>query len=155
MEEQQFCHSIANLISLTLQAAERRQAEQALRENEQRTRQIIETALDAVIVMDDHGKILDWNRQAEAMFGWTASEAVGRMLYDTIIPLAFDQPHRHGLPRYLTTDDTSVLNKRIELTALHRNGTEFPIELAVSHFKRGKAHLFTGFTADISERKHA
>ena len=77
LEEQQFANSMANLVSLALEATERLQAELALRKSEERIRSIIDTALDAVIGMDEHGHILDWNRRAEIIFGWTHDEAAG------------------------------------------------------------------------------
>lgn len=86
VEEQQFSVSLANLVALALERAERTQAEQALRSSEQRTRSIIETALDAVISITYDGIITEWNRRAEIVFGWRSEEAVGRQIADTIIP---------------------------------------------------------------------
>jgi PAS domain-containing protein len=88
VEEEQFAASSANTVSLVLEAADRHQAEEALKRNEERTRQIVDTALDAVVSMDRDGVVTGWNRQATLMFGWTAQEIVGRTLCQTIIPPA-------------------------------------------------------------------
>ncbi|MBI4002050.1 MAG: PAS domain S-box protein, partial [Nitrospira defluvii] len=155
LEEQQFGHAIASLVSLALEAAERLQAERALRKNEGRTRLIIDTAISGVIGMDDKGTIIDWNAQAEQIFGWKRHEAIGRAMVDTIIPCAQREAHQRGLERFLKTGEGPVLNKRIEVTALRRDGTEFPIELAITPLRLENAYTFTAFVVDITERKRA
>ncbi len=155
LEEQQFANSMANLVSLALEATERLQAELALRKSEERIRSIIDTALDAVIGMDGQGLILDWKRRAETIFGWTREEAVGRELADTIIPPQYKEAHRRGLQHFLKSGEGPVLNKRIEITGLRRDGVEFPIELAVSPLKTATGYEFNAFVQDISERKQA
>jgi len=116
---------------------------------------IIDTALDAVIRMDSGGVITGWNAQAAATFGWTAAEAIGRLLADTIIPPQHRESHRRGLERYLTTGEHQILNRRIEITALHRNGREFEVELAVTPVRVGAGWYFTAFVRDVTARKHA
>ena len=111
-------------------ATTRRQA-QAIRESEERLRLTIDTALDAVIGADADGVITGWNAQAETIFGRTRAEAVGLALDQTIIPEAYRDAHRDGLAHYLQTGEGPVLNQRIEITALRRDGAEFPIELAI------------------------
>jgi PAS domain S-box-containing protein len=155
LEEQQFGHAIASLVSLALEAAERLQAERALRKNEGRTRLIIDTALSGVIGMDDQGEIISWNTQAEEIFGWKRHEAIGRAMVETIIPPAHREAHQKGLERFLKTGEGPILNKRIEITALRRDGTEFPIELAITPLRLENAYTFTAFVVDISERKQA
>lgn len=114
---------------------------------------ILETSLDAVISMNAQGQITDWNTRAETMFGWAKSEALGRMLDDTIIPQRHRAAHRHGLARFLMTQESHVLNRRVEMTALRRNGEEFPIDLSISFLKKGDATEFNAFIADTSERQ--
>ena len=120
-----------------------------------RTRQIIDTAHDAFLAMDATGAIRDWNKQAEVTFGWPAQEAVGRLVADTIVPLGHREAHRKGLQHFLATGEGPVLNKRIELTALHRDGHEFPVELTIAAVPHGETPLFYAFVHDISERKRA
>ena len=155
LEEQQFGHAIGSQVSLALEAVERLHAEGALRKSEGRTRLIIDTALSAVISMDEQGRIIGWNAQAEQTFGWTRREAIGRMMTETIIPYAHREAHQQGLERFIKTGEGQVMNKRIETTALRRDGTEFPIELAVTPLRLENAYSFTAFVVDISERKQA
>ncbi len=155
LEEQQFGHAIGSLVSLALEAAERLHAEQALRKSEARTRLVIDTAISAVIGMDDKGIIIDWNAQAEQTFGWKRHEALGQEMANLIIPAVHRECHRRGLERFLETGAGPILNKRIEVTALHRNGAEFPIELAITPLKLENAYTFTAFVVDITERKRA
>jgi PAS domain S-box-containing protein len=127
----------------------------ALRESEERTRLIVENALDAVITIDADGHVTGWNSQAERTFGWTPGEAVRRRLSDTIIPPRYWEAHEKGLKRYLETGEGPVLNRRIEITARRRDGTEFPVELAISPLLLdGKRH-FSAFVRDITERRRA
>lgn len=155
LEEQQFGHAIASLVSLALEAVERLHAEGALRKSEGRTRLIIDTALSAVISMDDRGRITAWNTQAEQTFGWTSQEAIGRSMADTIIPPTHREAHQRGLDHFLKTGEGPILNKRIEVTALRRDGTEFPIEMSLTPLRLENAYTFTAFVVDISERKQA
>jgi diguanylate cyclase (GGDEF)-like protein/PAS domain S-box-containing protein len=120
---------------------------------EARIHSILETSLDAVISMNAQGQITDWNARAETMFGWAKSEILGRMLDETIIPPRHRPAHRLGLARFLKTKETHVLNQRVEMTALRRNGEEFPIDLSISALKKGGTTEFNAFIADTSERR--
>src|SRR5678816_3642918 len=97
--------------------------------SEQRLRAILDAALDAVIGIDAFDHITFWNPRAEAIFGWTREEAVGRKLRDLIIPERYREAHTRGMARFLGTGVGPVLDRRIELSGLRRDGTEFPIEL--------------------------
>jgi two-component system sensor histidine kinase/response regulator len=114
---------------------------------------IVETALDAVVGMSADGRITDWNSQAERMFGFTAAEVTGRLMSQTIIPEAFRGSHEAGLRRYLETGISKVINNRIEITALRRDGKEFPVELAVAAIRNGGETGFCAFVRDITERR--
>jgi PAS domain S-box-containing protein len=134
-------------------ALERAQTEQALQHSEEQTRAILEAAYDAFVSVDAHGRITAWNAQAEASFGWSRSEAVGRLLSETIIPPQHREAHRKGLARFMATGEGPVLNRLLELTALHRSGREFPVELKISAHRSGSERIFTAFAHDISQRK--
>src|SRR6266446_9290455 len=129
--------------------------DRTVRESEGRLRAVLNSAMSAVVVMDSGGKIADWNARAEQMFGWTLREALGRELAETIIPPRYREGHRRGLERFLATGEGPVLNRLIELSALRRDGSEFPVELSVSPLKTGDAVTFCGFITDITERKQA
>lgn len=130
-----------------------RAAHEQLRESEQRHRMTIETSHEAFIRMDGKGLISDWNSEAEKIFGWKREEAVGRRLCEVIIPERMRGAHEKGLARFLAAGESAVLNKRREVTALHREGREFPAELTVWPVGKGPAVEFNSFVHDISERK--
>jgi two-component system, cell cycle sensor histidine kinase and response regulator CckA len=130
-----------------------RRAEQALRESLERTTSILDTANDSFIVMDAQGRIIDWNKQAEATFGWSRQEAVGRPLAETIIPEQYRQSHAQGLQEFLGTGEGPILNKRIEIVALRRDGRELDVELMVWPVRVNGACTFSAFLRDITERK--
>ena len=123
-----------------------------LRESEARRAAILDTALDSVIAMDHEGRIVDFNPAAEQTFGYRRDEVIGRTLAETIIPPSLRESHRRGLARYLETGDGPVLGRRIELTGLRKDGTEFPVELAITRIA-GEPPTFVGFVRDISARK--
>jgi PAS domain S-box-containing protein len=118
-------------------------------------RPVLETALDAVVVMRRDGTVAAWNRVAEAAFGWTAEEAVGRLMADLIIPQRYREPHGRGLARYNETGEERVLNRRIEIAAIRRDGAEIPIELSITTARSVRETMFIGFLRDISERRAA
>lgn len=116
---------------------------------------VLDTALDAVVVMGDDGKIVGWNGIAEQTFGWTAHEACGQDLGELMVPPAHRGAHNHGLAHFLKTGEGPVLNRRIEVPALCRDGREIPIELSVTASEQFGGRLFVGFLRDISERHQA
>jgi PAS domain S-box-containing protein len=130
-------------------------AEAAYRESEERTRLIIETALDAVIVMDEGGLIRDWNAKAEIMFGWTRSEVVDHPFSAKIIPSQYRDAYEQGLKRVLAQGSGSPTNMRFEITAYHKDGHEFPVEMSVSPLRIGTATIIGAFIRDITEYKRA
>ncbi len=141
--------------TLESEIAERARAEEALTAGEERVRLIVENALDAVIVMDRTGIVTGWNHVAETTFGWSHAEAVGQVLASLIIPQQYREAHSQGLQRFLATGEGAVLNRRIEITALRRDGSEFPVELAITPLRAGDRVTFSAFVRDISDRKRA
>jgi PAS domain S-box-containing protein/diguanylate cyclase (GGDEF)-like protein len=138
----------------TLQdVTEQRLAEEALHASQERARLIIESALDAFVAMDAKGVIVDWNKQSERTFGWSREDALGRNLAETIIPEPYREAHQRGLTRFLEVGEGPVLNKRIEIAALHRDGREFPVELVITPIRLANGSAFGGFVRDISDRK--
>lgn len=133
--------------------SDRRAAEQALLDNEERTRAILRTANDAFITMDSGGRIVDWNERAETMFGWPREEALGRILADTIVPERFRARHTRGFNQLRATDDSELLNRRLEWIALRRDGAEFPIELTIWPTGRGPERTFNTFVRDITDQQ--
>jgi two-component system sensor histidine kinase/response regulator len=142
-------------ITVLTSLVDRRFSAQALEleSSEKRHRQILETAWDAFVGMDSKGIIADWNAKAEATFGWPREEVLGRTLSEMIIPAQHRAAHERGFRHFLKTGEGPVLNNRIEITALHRDGHEFPIDLTVSAMPWGESFLFSAVIRDITERK--
>ncbi len=136
-------------------AIERKRAEEAVRASEGQLKALLDSALDACVTMDETGRLTSWSAAAEAVFGWPASEAIGRSLADTIIPQKHREGHARGLSRFLETGEGPILRQRIEITALHRDGREFPVELTVTPIRLGDHWLFGAFVRDLTEEKHA
>lgn len=132
-----------------------RAAEAALLQSQERNRAIVDTALDGVITIDAAGIVTEWNAQATVIFGWTREEVMGKLLSDTIIPERDRDAHAQGIREYLKTGVGPVLNRRIEIAARHKDGHEFPVELAVSPARIGEAYIFSAFVRDITDRHQA
>lgn len=118
-------------------------------------RAVLERAHEAFIGMDEDGLVSDWNPQAERTFGWSSDEAVGQVLADLIIPARHRAAHWEGLRRHLDTGVATVLDKRLELSAIDRTGREFPVELTISRHGTRSPARFYAFLHDISERKRS
>ena len=154
VDEQNFAISVSNLVVAAMSEDQRRSALARLAESETRARLIVDTAHDAFIGIDSSGRIVEWNAQAEATFGWTREEVRGRNLAETIVPVGFRDAHNNGLKRFHETGEAPVVNQRLELTALHRSGVEFPVELTVtSPMAVEGGFLFGAFLRDISDRR--
>jgi PAS domain S-box-containing protein len=113
---------------------------------------VLDTALDAVVVMDCDDRIVGWNRYAETLFGWSEEEALGKQLSLLIVPQEHRAGHAAGLRHYLDTGVGPVLDKRIEVPALHREGHQFPIELSVTCSDQFGGTLFVGFLRDLTSQ---
>jgi PAS domain S-box-containing protein len=107
------------------------------------------------MTIDERGVITEWNAQSERMFGWRYDEAVGRRTSELIIPPRYRTAHENGLRHFLATGAGPLLNRRIEITAVRRDGSEFPVELSVAPYRAGEAQFFSGFVRDITQQKCA
>ncbi|HEX8751497.1 MAG TPA: PAS domain S-box protein [Nitrospira sp.] len=123
--------------------------------SESRLKAIVQGALDAVVTMDGTGHVIEWNTQAETIFGYSKEEAVGRALAELIIPVRLREAHAKGMQRFLSTGEHRILGRRIEIEALRKNGAEFPVELTVIPLHLDQQVLFSSFIRDISERKRS
>src|SRR5207249_643753 len=113
------------------QASERavQMARQARTATEARAAATVEAALDAIITIDHEGRVIEFNPAAEKTFGYARDEATGRPLTDLVIPAALRERHRAGLARYLARGESEIFGRRVELTAMRSDGSEFPVEL--------------------------
>lgn len=135
--------------------AQRSLIQSHLQDSEQRARLVLENALDAIVNIDMQGLIVEWNRAAAHIFGYTRAEVLGRRLEDLIVPPEHREAHHQGMHRLQQTGQSRLLGKLIEITALRRDGSEFPIELTIVEIERGHEHYYSAFIRDITKRKEA
>ncbi len=146
---------IIGSVMVSRDITERNLSEQALRESEERFRAITTTAANAIILMDDRGRILYWNPAAEKMFGYTSSEVMGQELHRLIAPSHYQAAIQQGLEAFRVTGKGPYLGSTIELTAVRKDGSHFPVELATSVIDLKRKWHAMGIIRDISERKLA
>lgn len=124
-----------------------------LKQSEERNRIIMNSSLNAIITIDIHSKITFWNNQAEVIFGWEREEVLGKTLNETIFLGHNETKHFTDLKNYISAGEGSVLNKQIELSAVNKNGVEFPVEISITPLELNEEVFFCSFIQDISERK--
>ena len=153
MRDQQ--NVITNFIATAKDITGRIQAENALRESEERMRTITHMAANAIVMVDSVGAISYWNPAAEKLFGYSANEAMGMDLHKTVVPRRYYDDFLKGFLGFVETGQGPVLGKTLEMTALRKDGSEFPVEISVSGIKiKGQWHA-VGIIRDITERKQA
>ena len=113
---------------------------------------VLDSVLDCIITMDADGRVIEFNAAAERTFGYTKADAIGRALTDLIIPPPLRDAHAAGLARYLATGEGQLIGKLIKMTAMRSDGSEIPVELAITAIRSDKAPIFTGVLRDITER---
>jgi PAS domain S-box-containing protein len=153
--EQQAVELESQAAELQEQAAELEMLNREVTAAEGRLRGIVDSALDAIITADTDSVIIGWNTHAETIFGLAAHEAIGKTLTETIIPVQHREAHQRGMKRYIATGEENILNRRIEITALHRDGREFPVELTVAPSRDANSTFFSAFVRDLTEQKQA
>jgi len=116
------------------------------------TQAIMETSLDALLIMDHHGRILDFNGVAESMFGHKRGDVLGRLMGDVIVPLSMREAHAKGLKRFLKSREPKILRQRLRLSALRADGTEFPVELTISQVPVNEPPVFAGAIRDLTSQ---
>jgi PAS domain S-box-containing protein len=128
-------------------------AEATVRSAEIRTRGILDAASDGFVAMGDDGRVTGWNAAAAELFGWSSQEAIGQRLSELIMPPEQREAHAQGLQRFLRTGEARIVNQRVEVEAVDRDGKRFPVELAVTAAQADESWTFNAFVHDISERK--
>ena len=144
--------TMASLGSQVGQFLERRRSE---RQGDQLKRAMLEAALDCVIMIDESGRVLEFNPAAERTFGYRAENVLGADMADLIVPPELRQRHREGFGRYLRSGDARILGRRVEITGMRADGSEFPVELAITHIDLPGPPRFVGYLRDITDRKSA
>lgn len=133
---------------------QRKHIEELLREKDERFRSVFTSTHDAIIIVDEAGYVMDWNKGAENIFGYTEAEMTGKSLTH-IVPETLRAQHHAGLEQFKKTQQTKIIGKTIELEGLRKDGTIIPLELSIgASYKQGK-HYFCGIMRDISQRRLA
>ncbi|MGQ9635650.1 MAG: PAS domain S-box protein [Bryobacteraceae bacterium] len=141
------------LMEMIWNVVDRLKAEEALAESEERLRKIVQTAQEAVILLDPEGRIALWNPAAERIFGYAAWEVMGQDLHEVLAPQRFREAYRRAFAQFQRTGEGASVGHMAEMAALRKSGEEFPVELALSAFRlRGRWHAI-GIVRDISARK--
>jgi PAS domain S-box-containing protein len=130
-----------------------RQEERELTRSEVRKAAIVDSAIDCIVTIDHQGCITEFNPAAEHTFGYHRDEVLGKHLADVIIPPSLRERHRQGFARYLATGEAQVLGRRVEMMAVRADGSEFPVELAITRTPLDGPPSFTGYLRDITEHK--
>jgi len=134
---------------------EQQKAFHNLQQSEETNRLIMNSAMDAIVCMDMNGNLNFWSKQAERIFGWSAEEVLSKPMTEVIMPKEFKIMHDRGMERYLQTGEQRVLNRLVEVPALHKDGHQFPSELTIIHVKTESQNFFCAFIRDVTERKMA
>ena len=153
--DEELLGTMASLGSQLGQLIERARAEREVRESNERRRAMLEAALDCVITVDQRGRVVEFNPAAERTFGYRRAEALGREMAELIVPPALRARHLAGFSRLLATGEGRWLDRRVELTGMRADGSEFPVELTITRIDLPGPPMFTGYLRDISERKRA
>ena len=147
--------NISGAVEIFADLTEGQRADEIIRQREARLKLILDQALDAVITSDADGQITGWNPQAERVFGWSATEVLGRRMSETIVPERLRAAHEAGMRRFLATGVSTLQNRRLEMPGLHKSGHEFPVELTIGSVRQGETVIFSAFVRDITEQKRA
>lgn len=131
---------------------ERRQAEEALRESEVRIRTIVDNAVDGIITIDEKGIVESFNPAAERIFGYKTSEVIGKSINMLMLEPDRSQ-HDEYIQKYLRTRKVNIIGYGREVTGRRKDGTTFPLDLAVNEMHLGEQQWFVGIVRDITERK--
>ncbi|MDQ3550310.1 MAG: PAS domain S-box protein, partial [Bacteroidota bacterium] len=132
---------------------ERKIAETDLLESREEMQTVFNASLDAIIIIDEEGKITKWDSKAELLFGWKEEEVIGTLLSDNIIPPGLREAHKQGMKHFLKTGEGTILNKTIEVRALKKDKTEINISLSICQTRAKNKYQFIGFIRDITQRK--
>jgi diguanylate cyclase (GGDEF)-like protein/PAS domain S-box-containing protein len=146
---------LKRITGVSVDVTQRKAIERSLQESESRKKAILDAALDCVITIDHEGRIIEFNPAAERTFGYSRDAVVGEQMAALIIPPSLREAHRRGFSHYLATGEGPVLGKRLELPAMRADGSEFPIELAITRVDLPGPPVFTAYVRDITERKQA
>ncbi len=146
---------VVTMLLISIVQSERDIAEIELRNNDEKLRAVIDGALDAIVTMDESGCLVEFNLAAERIFGYSKSQVVGRLLSEVIVPPAYREHYNKAHKQFEMTGKKHMFDRRLELTAMRADGTEFPVELTITSLKDKGLPFITGFIRDITDSKQA
>ncbi|MBS0149520.1 MAG: PAS domain S-box protein [Nitrospira sp.] len=146
--------AITGFLGMAIDVTAQKTAEASRHEQETRLRAIVDHAVDGIITIDEWGTIETFNSAAERLFGHTAAELIGRNIR-TLMPAPYHSEHDGYPDDYRQTTHANVIGRPREVLGYRKDGSTFPLELAVSEMRLGDRRLFTGITRDLTERKDA
>ncbi|TAJ25597.1 MAG: PAS domain S-box protein [Nitrospirae bacterium] len=146
--------TLRRAIAVKILAVKSERVETALHESEERFRSVVQSATDAIVVADQNGRILSWNKSAQRLFLYTEDEVAGQSLA-ILMPACHREAHQRGVDRMRSTGESRVIGKTIELRGLKKDGSEFPLELSLASWKTTAGTFYSGIIRDITERKQA
>ncbi len=136
-------------------AAQLLRSEQAARNSESLKQAILDAALDGIVTADGRGVVVEFNPAAERVFGYLRADVIGRSFIDVVFPPRLREGYRRGMQEHLATGARKLIGQRMELTAMRADGTEFPVEMAISRIELQGQQMFTSYVRDITERRQA
>ncbi|MBK8128253.1 MAG: PAS domain S-box protein [bacterium] len=145
--------NIGGIIMFTEVITSQVEAEVELERSRSLARQIVDSSLDAVVAVDHHGAITEWNPQAVEIFGYTRDEAIGQQIDELIVPERFRSDHRNAFNNALHVGQRDTTNRQIQLPARRKNGSEFTVELSIGTIALGDRRHFSAFIRDVTERE--
>lgn len=148
---QEFLDAMASIGTQLGRVAERVRARRRMEASQKRYQFLAETAVDAIVVADESGRILDWNRGAEDIFGYGEEEALGRPI-QILMPARYEEAHREGMERVRRTGEGRYLGETIRMEGIRKSGEEFPLELSLSSWEAGEHRYFAAIIRDVTER---
>ena len=150
---QEVFRAVATLGQQIGQFLERGVTERALRESDAHTAAVLASALDAIVTIDHNDRIMAFNPAAERLFGYAREDVMGQPMGELLVPVSLREAHYAGLARYLTDGNARVLGRRIDITAMRADGSEFPVELSITRVADVDPPVFTGYIRDLTEQR--
>jgi len=141
------------VLAVVADISDRKRASRSVHMSDGRYQAILDNAVEAFVSMDAHGAVVHWSRAAEHLFGYSAAEAIGKPLAELIIPERHHAAHQSGIARFMKHGKGRVLNRRMELTARRKDGSEVPVELSIGALETPEGPLFHAFLNDLTEKK--
>lgn len=146
---------VIGIVGTLKDVTDRKRADEALRDSEEKFRTITATARDAIIMINNKGQIAYWNPAAEEMFGYTKEELDGKILHTVLAPVHYHDEYEQGFDEFIKTGGGDAIGKTIDLKGQRKNGSVFPVELSISAIQMERQWWAVGIARDVTDRKQA